>query len=98
MAFRVNWTERALADLAEIVAYIAADRPAASEREGAEIIRRADSLIEFPRLGPVYRRTEDAEYRSIISGSYRIIYYFRSDDAVDIVTVRHMARDLPEFL
>lgn len=54
--------------------------------------------MEFPRLGSVYRRTQDAEYHSIVSGSYRIIYYFKSDDVVDIVTIRHTARDLPEFL
>jgi plasmid stabilization system protein ParE len=54
--------------------------------------------MEFPRLGPVYRRTENAEYRSIVSGSYRIIYYFKSDHDVDIVTIRHTSCDLPEFL
>jgi toxin ParE1/3/4 len=97
MAFRVNWTERALADLTDIVAYIAAERPGASERVGAEIIRKAESLVEFSRLGSVYRLTGDAEYRSVVSGNYRIIYYFKSEDVVDIVTIRHSARDLPEL-
>ena len=98
MAFRVNWTERALADLSELVDYISLDRPAAAEREGGEIIRRVDLLLQHPRLGAVYRHTSDAEYRSIICGNYRIIYYIKPDaEAVDIVTIRHTARDLPEL-
>lgn len=98
MAFRVNWTERALADLSELVDYISLDRPAAAEREGGEIIRRGDFLLEYPRLGAVYRQTSDADYRSIVCGSYRIIYYIKPDgEAVDIVTIRHTSRDLPEL-
>jgi plasmid stabilization system protein ParE len=98
MAFQVNWTERALADLAEIASYIAADRPNAAEREGGEIIRRADFLVQFPQLGPIYRVTENAEYRSVVSGNYRIIYYIKPDaPIVDITAIWHCARDIPDL-
>ena len=96
MAFKVNWTKRALTDLAEIAAYIGAQRSSAAEREGGEILRKVDLLEQFPMLGPVFRRTAEAEYRELLSGKFRIFYYIRPDvPIVDIVTIRHGARDEP---
>ncbi len=96
MAFQINWTARALKDLADIAVYIAAQNSAAAEREGAKIILKVEQLAAFPRLGPVYRRTADAEYREILSGKYRIFYYLRpAPETVDIITVHHGARHEP---
>ena len=96
MAFQINWTERALKDLSEIAVYIAAQNSAAAEREGAKIIRKVEQLATFPRLGRVYRRTKDAEYREILSENYRIFYYIRPDtEAVDITSIHHGARSEP---
>jgi len=96
MAFQINWTTRALKDLADIAIYIADQNSAAAEREGAKIIRKVEQLAAFPRLGPVYRRTEDAEYREILSEKYRIFYYIRPDtETVDITAIHHGARNEP---
>lgn len=99
MAFQVNWSRRASLDLADIGAFIAADRSDAALREGGAILRKVDLHAQFPESGSVYRRTSDAEYRSVLSGKYRIIYCIRSQEpVVDIVTIRHGARDEPDFL
>ncbi|MEY2880309.1 MAG: hypothetical protein RLZZ15_2689 [Verrucomicrobiota bacterium] len=99
MPFRVNWTQLASSDLREIEAYIAADNVGASRREVANIIRKVDQLELFPKIGPVYRHTSDAEYRSVICGNYRIIYFIRPGESViDITTVRHGAQDEPDYL
>lgn len=96
MAFKVNWTNRALTDLAEIAAYIGAQRSSAAEREGAEILRKVDMLEQFPMLEPVYRQTVEAEYRELLSGKFRVFYYIRPDSPIiDIVAIRHGARAEP---
>jgi toxin ParE1/3/4 len=95
MALQVNWTKRASLDLAGIAAFIAADNSDAAMREGGDILRKVDLLEKFPKLGGVYRRTSEAEYRSVLSGKYRIIYHVRPEaPTVDIITVRHGEPDL----
>ena len=98
MAFQVNWTKRASLDLAGIAAFIAADNSDAAMREGGDILRKVDLLGQFPKIGSVYRRTRDAEYRSVLSGKFRIVYFIRPEEPViDIVTVRHGAQDEPDL-
>jgi plasmid stabilization system protein ParE len=99
MAFKVNWTRRAARDLAQIAAHIAADNSAAANREGGDILHQVDLIEQFPKIGSVYRRTPDAEYRSVLSGKYRIIYFIRpAEPVVDIITIRHGAQDEPSYL
>lgn len=99
MAFQVNWTKRASFDLAGIGAFIATDNSDAAMREGANILRKVDLLEKFPEIGAVYRRTSDAEYRSVLSGKYRIVYCIRPEATViDIVTIRHGAQDEPDLI
>jgi len=98
MAFKINWTQRASRDLAAIAVHIAAERSDAAVREAGNILRKVDLLARFPEMGPIYRRTPQAEFRSVVSGNYRIVYRIRLEEpTVDIVTVRHGARDEPEF-
>jgi plasmid stabilization system protein ParE len=98
MAPQINWSQRASRDLANIEAYIAGDDPGAAQREAANIITKADLLASFPQLGTVYRRVLGREYRSLVSGQYRIVYLIRRDlTSVDIVTIRHGAQDEPEL-
>jgi toxin ParE1/3/4 len=98
MAFQVNWTRRASLDLAGIQAFIAADKSDAARQEAGNILRQVDRLERFPEMGPIYRRTSEAEYRSVLSGKYRIVYFIRPDEtAIDIVTIRHGAQDEPDF-
>jgi len=50
-------------------------------------------------MGSPYRKTADAEYSSVLSGNYRIVYLIRSTEpVVDIVTIRHGAQNEPEIL
>ena len=98
MACEVIWTRRASRDLAEIETYIAADNTGAARREAGEILRKVDLLENFPRLGSFFRRTIDAEYRSVLSGKYRIVYrILPGETMVEITTVRHGAQDDPEL-
>ena len=47
------WTEPAVADLEEIGQFISKDNPPAAEKVGSKIIREAENIAAFPRLGRI---------------------------------------------
>ena len=58
MAFRVVWSDTALADLRDLVRYIARDDRKVAKRFGDLIVTKVQSLQTFPRIGrivPEYR-------------------------------------------
>ncbi len=64
MAYKILFTENALADLEIILDYVLADNPGAAERFGASLLNYIELLESFPRIGvPYYRLLED---RSLI--------------------------------
>lgn len=98
MALALKWTQRASFQIQEIESYIATDRPVSAQNEIRKIFASAERLLQFPRLGPVFRRTSVAEYREIVAGNYRIFYVIKpAFDRIDIVTVWHGARGEPEL-
>jgi addiction module RelE/StbE family toxin len=83
------WYERgALADLAEIFAYIAADNREAAARLVARIESVATQIAANPLIG---KQTRNPRFRRISIGNYLIVYEVGSDDVV-IHYVRHDAR------
>ncbi|MDP3072052.1 MAG: type II toxin-antitoxin system RelE/ParE family toxin [Opitutaceae bacterium] len=98
MGFALKWTKRASAQLDEIERYIAADNPAAAQRQVAEIIDRAEILTRYPKLGPVYLHAPEIEYRQLVVGKYLVFYIIKpAFEQIDIVTVWHGARGDPEL-
>ena len=53
MDYRVFFTKKALAELADIADYIAADSPDAASRFGNALLDHVGLLGRFPRMGPV---------------------------------------------
>ena len=60
---KLRYTERAVADLEAIQAYIAQHNPRASVAVGRRILSAIELLADFPRLG----RVRDAEVRVLHS-------------------------------
>ena len=50
MAFKVIWSPECLADLQEIVAYIARDSPDYAADQARRIVHQIDLLEQFPRF------------------------------------------------
>lgn len=97
MARKVIWSDEAIADLAAIVRYIAADRPAAAEKFGLTVFAQTRRLADFPLAGRVVPEERDSAVREIIVEPYRVIYEVNADGlAVDILRVWHAARGRPE--
>lgn len=92
------WSQRASADMKEIHDWIAQHSPPAAARIVNEIIERVELLKTVPRMGRVYPKAGKPETRVIVCGKYRVFYDVREDDSgVEILTVRHHARDEPEL-
>ena len=91
MTRRARRTGEAETDLAEIVAYIAADNPAAALRLSERLDGRGQLLAEQPGIGhPHPTRTE---LRVLNVGEYLILYR-ETPDGIEVLRYLHGRRDL----
>jgi plasmid stabilization system protein ParE len=90
---RVRLTATALAELAEILDYIAAENPSAAERVAARFDDTVERLARFPYSAVA---TDDPSIRMAVLGRYPyLIFYTVADDEVVIRNIRHGARKRP---
>jgi plasmid stabilization system protein ParE len=92
----IVWTAAARYDVAELVAYIAADSPGAARRVRDRIVEVADRLAQFAtgRPGAVTGTYEQVVPRL----PYIVIYRIRREagaESIRILRVLHTARDRP---
>jgi toxin ParE1/3/4 len=96
MDFRVEITGPAIADLAEIVSYIAQENPAAAKALGENLLDAALSLAKTPFKGSRYQMLADV--RKLTLPPFKIFY--RVNDrtkAVQILRFWHSARREPKL-
>ncbi len=81
-------------DFAEIVAYIAADRPSAAEALAAKIEKNLELLSHNPHLGrvPKEEHLERLRYRYLVVEDLLIFYTFEGH-TVYVHRILHGARD-----
>jgi toxin ParE1/3/4 len=91
---RVVWEEDALADLAEIEGYIAADSPRAARAVKQRIRQQVLSLSEAPRIGRPGRVKGTREL--MVTGLPYIVVYTVTESVVTVLAVYHGARQWPE--
>jgi toxin ParE1/3/4 len=93
------WTPQAREDLIEIYIYIGLDNPSAAERIFDAVRAKAESLINYPRLG-VRRPEIRPSSRILVEGPYLILYETHPDsdqgaiDEVEIVRIVDGRRNL----
>lgn len=98
MGWKVILSPSALADLEDIVRYIARHNPEAAARMGNALIARAEGLANFPEMGRMVPEFRRPELREVIHGSYRVIYRLRREgQALEIVRFWHAARGFPHI-
>ncbi len=96
MDFRVEIKETAIADLADIVSYVAQDNPDAAGKLGNRLLDSALSLSQGPFKGSRYTRL--ARIRKLTLPPYKIFY--RVDEPrklVEILRFWHSARSEPDL-
>lgn len=99
MGARVTFAQRAREDLREISSYIARNNPRRAKTFGRELILKAQSLGEHPRMGCVVLELDDEAVRETVHGAYRIIYRVTADrDRIFILRFWHGARGNPQIV
>jgi len=98
MDYKVIWTDEAIADLREIVAFISAHNPIAAVKFGETLIQKSMILAAHPRFGRMFRKASNDTVRELVVPPYRVIYEI--DDRQSTVYIRllwHGARQEPEI-
>jgi toxin ParE1/3/4 len=90
---RLEWRPRAIADLEHLRARIALDQPAAAMRVAASVLRSAELLRTYPRLGRVGRARNTREL-AVAHTPYLLIYRYERE-LVSILRLLHGAQDWP---
>ncbi len=86
-------------DLAEIVTYIATDRPSAAEALASKIEKNIQLLSDNPYLGQVPKEEELARfnYRYLIIENY-LVFYTVESKTIYVHRILHGARDYLSLL
>jgi plasmid stabilization system protein ParE len=94
---RYRLTKPALADLEEILGYIADDRPSAAERVGARFVSTFEALATNPHMGHVREDLTERPVRFWPLYSYLVVY---RPDATPLQVLRVLSgyRDLAAVL
>ena len=71
---RIVWAPSASEDLKQAFEYIGTDNPAAAREFVQNIMRQAEKLARFPKLGRVIPEIGSPRYRELIVGEYRIFH------------------------
>jgi len=96
MDYRVVITQPAIADLAEVVKYIAHDDPLAAARTGDRLIEKAESLGKMPLRGRLVPERQERDCRELVLKPFRIIYRVRAEqNLVQVLRFWHGARGAP---
>jgi len=90
---KVHWTDTARAHLKAIHTYIGQDSPHFARRTVDRLTRRSQQIARFPFSGRRVPEYDIDSIREVIEGSYRIIYYVKSDQ-IDVLAVIHGAMDV----
>jgi toxin ParE1/3/4 len=90
----VKWTNQAISDLKNIATYIATDSQKYAEIQLRRFFEFAAILEKHPLSGRVVPELNRKEIRELITGNYRIIYWFINPYRIDILSVYHSARIL----
>jgi addiction module RelE/StbE family toxin len=96
MDFKVLITDSAIADLKEIVEFVAADNPEAATRLGEKLLARALSLETLPERFPFHDRLRGIRKMPVSP----FLIYYKCDEETSVVNILHFwhgARRRPEF-
>lgn len=95
---RVVYRQAALDELADLIEFIAEDKPGAARHVLGAIEERMDHFATFPESAPLVENLTNAELQGLrraIMAPYRayVMYYLTRDDMIDVVSVRRAESD-----
>ena len=92
---KIIFSSQAKTDLAEIVKFIAYDKPQAARKWATSIRQSVLKLADFPKMGRTVPEFGEETIRELIKGQYPVVY--KIDDkknTIVIVTIYHARRPL----
>lgn len=92
---KVVWTEKAEKQLNQIFNFIAADSTVYAHKTVLKIIELAEEIPPYPLKGRKVPEYERDDIREIFHHPFRIIYLVK-DNAIEILSVIHGARLMPD--
>ncbi|MEA5508033.1 type II toxin-antitoxin system RelE/ParE family toxin [Halotia wernerae UHCC 0503] len=90
---KVFWTQTAVENLSAIYTYIAQNSPQYAARIVDRITKRSEQIANFPFSGRTVPEFETEQVREVIEGSYRIIYYIKTEQ-IDVLAVIHGSQQI----
>ncbi|HKV10918.1 MAG TPA: type II toxin-antitoxin system RelE/ParE family toxin [Thermoanaerobaculia bacterium] len=90
---RIEWTEPALSDLADLRDYIARDSEENAVRFVGRLIHSVEKLSAFPQMGRRVPEAQDETIRELLFQNYRVLYRI-DPTAIRILTILHGKQDL----
>ncbi len=94
----IRWTHEAHKWLKDIHDYIAVDNPMAAHKVIEDIFQKVQVLRRLPEIGFRYDRYPELNIRILLYGHYRIAYWIKSVDQIDILGVFHGALEIDNYL
>lgn len=91
---KLVWSPLAVERASEIIDYIVQDKPLAAEKWIQTIFAKVEHLRLNPEIGRIVPEINDRQFRELIYGNYRIIYYIGAKQ-ISILTIRHGKQVLP---
>jgi len=94
----INWTDEASFWLKDIYNYIAQDNPKIAKKVVSEIFTKTQILTTFPKVGYPYENDTNNEIRILLYGHYRIAYFIKDTETIDILGVFHGSLAIERYL
>jgi toxin ParE1/3/4 len=91
---KVEWTDKAIADIDSIATYIAQQSPHFANLQVIKFFSRVEQLEEYPKSGKIVPEFNSNTIRELIEGNYRIVYRIITKTEVHIIRVHHSAMPL----
>ena len=95
---KIRWTEEASTCLESIHQYISEFDPTAAQSTVVGIYDKIQILLEFPRMGHLYRSEDDGEVRTLLYGHYRIGYQLVEQDSIVVLGIFHGSMPIEKWL
>ena len=96
MDFKVLIADSAIADLKEIVEFVATGNPEAASRLGEKLLAHASTLSTFPERFPFHHKRRGIRKMPVSP----FLIYYQCDEKTSVVNILHFwhgARRRPEF-
>ncbi len=92
---KLIWSPNAAEDLENICNYIMHNSEYYARHFAKQIITLIESIPDFPKSGRIVPEYQKEDLREKLFQNYRIVYRIK-ENCIEIVTISHCARLLPE--